>query len=98
MKERLKSLDSPTRREFVEGIAKSAFGVSMLPLTDTLLAQNATTVGKPASKISGSEGGILSTATRLADQLPERQWVSHANLRFCSSHLPCERRKKVRFF
>lgn len=51
MKEKLQSLDSPTRRQFVEGIAKSAFGVSLLPLTDTLLAQNSPAIAKPAKNI-----------------------------------------------
>ncbi|MDF1862809.1 MAG: DUF1501 domain-containing protein [Verrucomicrobiales bacterium] len=51
MKRLLNSLDSPTRRQFIEKTAKAAFGVSLLPFTDQLLAENATTVGKPAKHI-----------------------------------------------
>ncbi len=51
MKEQLNSLDCQSRRQFIERTAKAAFGLSLLPATDQLIAQNATTVGKPAKHI-----------------------------------------------
>jgi len=51
MKKELNSLDDLSRRAFVERTAKAAFGLSLMPFTDQVMAQNATTVGKPAKHI-----------------------------------------------
>lgn len=51
MRNPLNSLDCPGRREFVERTAKAAFGLSLLPFTDNLLAQNALPGGKTAKHI-----------------------------------------------
>lgn len=49
MKEQLHSLDQPTRRQFVERTARAAFGLSLIPAADRLIAQNSS--GKRAKHI-----------------------------------------------
>lgn len=51
MKRQLNSLDCLSRRQFVERTAKAAFGLSLLPFTDQLIAQNAASGGKTAKHI-----------------------------------------------
>ena len=51
MKNPLNSLDSPSRRQFVERTAKAAFGLSVMPFTDQVMAQNALPEGRKAKHI-----------------------------------------------
>ncbi|MEM9015724.1 MAG: DUF1501 domain-containing protein [Verrucomicrobiota bacterium] len=51
MKQLLNSLDGCSRREFVERTAKAVFGLSLMPFTDQVLAQNAATGGKTAKHV-----------------------------------------------